>query len=276
MPPPLLCPVRDCGAPLRDEDRCVACPRGHRFDRAKSGYLNLLQPQERRSRAPGDSAAAAQARRRLFDAGIQAPLLAAVREMIGGLTLPANAAALDVGCGEGSLLGRLAAELGLQACGVDLSTPAIDLAARRFPDATWIVANADRRLPWADGSFDLVLSILARLNPHEFRRVLAPGGALLLAVPGQDDLAELRELLYGKADARDRLGPALESLQEAGFAPLARRTARWQARLDAAGLADVLALSYRGARQRERARMMGIAELDVTLHAELVALRRSG
>ena len=276
MPPTLRCPVRGCGAPLSDEGRSVVCPRGHRFDRGKSGYLNLLQPQERRSRNPGDSAAAAQARRRLFDSGVQTPLFNALKEMLRELTLPANAATLDVGCGEGSLLGQLAAGLGLNPHGTDLSTPAIDLAARRFPQATWIVANADRRLPWADGSFDLVLSILARLHREELRRVLVPGGTLLLAVPGADDLRELRELLYGKADARDRLGPALESLQEAGFTPLARRTARWPVHLDAAGLADVLALSYRGARKSQQARMTGTHELDVTLHAELAALRRSG
>ena len=34
----------------------MICPRGHSFDVARSGYINLLQPQERRSRNPGDSA----------------------------------------------------------------------------------------------------------------------------------------------------------------------------------------------------------------------------
>ena len=54
----LLCPVRDCHLALVREERRLLCPRGHSFDVARSGYINLLQPQERRSKQPGDTAAA--------------------------------------------------------------------------------------------------------------------------------------------------------------------------------------------------------------------------
>ena len=36
----LTCPI--CSAPLDIADNGVACPAGHRFDRARQGYLNLL------------------------------------------------------------------------------------------------------------------------------------------------------------------------------------------------------------------------------------------
>src|SRR5437870_3388030 len=150
----LLCPVRGCRQPLALDERHVACPRGHRFDRARSGYLNLLRPQDRRSAAPGDSRAAAEARRRLYDAGHGAPLVAELQRQLAVLDLPARPAVLDVGCGEGSLLGALAAGRSLDAHGLDLSAPAVDLAARRFPAITWVVANADRFLPYAEASFD--------------------------------------------------------------------------------------------------------------------------
>lgn len=42
----LLCPVRGCGAPLARSGRALACLRGHGFDLARSGYTNLLQPQD--------------------------------------------------------------------------------------------------------------------------------------------------------------------------------------------------------------------------------------
>jgi 23S rRNA (guanine745-N1)-methyltransferase len=269
----LLCPVRGCGAPLARLERSLACPRGHAFDLARSGYANLLQPQDRRSRAPGDSREAALARRRLFQAGRLDPLLAALRGARAELTLPAEPAILDLGCGEGSILAALSGSG--EAHGLDISTPAIDLAARAFPAITWIVANADRPLPYGAGSFDLALSITSRQRPRELRRVLAPRGALLVAVPGPDDLVELRETLAGERAERRPLSGG--ETAAASFAPdftlAGRRALRWTARLDAAGIADVLASSYRGARRAQRARLAGLDELAVTMSREILVLR---
>ena len=47
-------------------------------------------------------------------------------------------------------------------------------------------------IPYADSSFSLILSITARMNPQEFRRVLHDDGRLLVALPAPDDLIELR------------------------------------------------------------------------------------
>ncbi len=88
--------------------------------------------------------------------------------------------------------------------GIDLSVAAIRLAAKSFPWATWIVANADRGIPLADRSCDLVLSLFGRRNPTEFRRVLRPGGHALVAVPGEDDLQELRAAILREGAARER------------------------------------------------------------------------
>ena len=41
-------PLRQNGGPR------LACDAGHAFDRARSGYVDLLQPQDSRARAPGD------------------------------------------------------------------------------------------------------------------------------------------------------------------------------------------------------------------------------
>ena len=59
----LQCPVRDCHMALVREERRLFCQRGHSFDVARSGYINLLQPQDRRSKHPGDTVAAVAARR---------------------------------------------------------------------------------------------------------------------------------------------------------------------------------------------------------------------
>jgi 23S rRNA (guanine745-N1)-methyltransferase len=267
----LLCPVRDCGAPLARGERSLACPRGHGFDRARSGYVNLLQPQDRRSRQPGDSREAALARRRLFAAGRLDPLLAALTAAAAGLPLAPRPAILDVGCGEGTVLARLAAALGGEAHGVDISAPVVDLAARAHPEATWLVANADRTLPYAGGSFDLALSITARQRPAELRRLLAPAGRLLVAVPGPDDLAELREAIGGERRPLAGGERTAEAFRPE-FALADRRAISWTILLDPEGIADVLASSYRGARHAARQRLAGVAALAVTMSREILTL----
>src|ERR1039457_2517884 len=185
----LLCPVRDCHIAHEREARRLHWLRGDSFDVARSGYINLLQPQDRRSRQPGDTAAAIAGRRRLHDRGVTGPLLQALADTIAAS--PGDVV-LDAGCGEGFYLGALASQTGFDAHGVDISIPAVDAAARRYPGCQWIVANADRFLPYADRSFSMVLSITARMNAGEFRRVLRDDGRLLVALPAPEDLAELR------------------------------------------------------------------------------------
>jgi 23S rRNA (guanine745-N1)-methyltransferase len=265
----LICPVRHCGEPLERRGRSLICPHGHSFDVARSGYVNLLQPRDRRSRRPGDPLEAVEARRRLLDAGYGEPLLRALREEI---DLPAGAAVLDVGCGEGYYLGSLAQEREIEAHGADLSTAAIDLAARRYPRGTWIVANADRFLPWADGSFDLILSIDARLSPSEMRRVLKSDGRLLVAVPGADDLGELREAVLGERVLKDRLERAVSLLAE-GFEVEARRSIRGTAELGPAEIRDALTATYRSGRQSRRERIEAISGMRVTLSHDLGRFR---
>jgi 23S rRNA (guanine745-N1)-methyltransferase len=256
----LLCTVRDCRAPLERTDRQSRCTNGHSFDRARSGYLNLLQPQDRRSRTPGDSEGAAAARRRFLDAGHAQPI---VDGIVRALPLREGATLLDAGCGEGHHLAAFRRAYGVEACGVDISVPAIDLAARRQRDALWIVGNADRFLPFADASLDAIASITARMNRDEFRRVLVPGGALLVAIPGADDLIELRESILGERVERDRIDRTVEMFAPR-FVLRHRQTIRHVARLDRQSMIDVMTSSYRGLRTRERERLETLEAMDAT------------
>jgi len=263
----LLCPVRGCGEPLVRGERAYGCPRGHSFDIARSGYCNLLQPQDRRSKAPGDSKQAVLARRRFLEAEHGDLLLNAVRE-----ALPDRPAVLDIGCGEGFHLGSLAAERPMEAHGIDISTFAIDLAARRWPDARWFVVNADRVLPYADASFDFVLSLTARRNAPEVRRVLRPEGRLIVAVPGEDDLIEAREAVLGERVLRNRVASVLADFAS-HFEVESRRTLRRTARLSAAEIRDALAATYRGARESERRRLGDLDAMDVTQSFDLLVFK---
>ncbi len=269
--PILRCTVRGCGEPLDCEERAARCPRGHVFDRARRGYWNLLQPQDRRSLRAGDSEEAAQARRRLAEAGHLDPFFAAIGEAVAQAGVGAGDALLDVGCGEGSALAALARPRGFVAHGLDLSRPAIELASRLWPQATWVIANADRGLPYGDGSFDALLSMTSRPATSEFRRVLRNDGLFLLAVPGADDLVELRAATQGAGALRERLDAALAPLA-ARFAVAARRPIRWHLDLDRTGLEDLLASSYRGARRAERARLERVDGMKVTMSRDIALL----
>jgi 23S rRNA (guanine745-N1)-methyltransferase len=185
----ILCTVRGCGAPLARDGGRLVCPQGHAFDVARSGYINLLQPQERRSKVPGDSEEAVAARRRVHERGVTRPMLKAIE---GILAPSADDVIVDAGCGDGWLLGEMQWRYAFTGYGIDISTPAIELAARRYPGCTWLVGNADRFVPLADGSATKILSITARMNGQEFRRVLRDDGMLLVAVAAPDDLVELR------------------------------------------------------------------------------------
>jgi len=233
----------------------VLCERGHSFDVARSGYINLLQPQDRRSNQPGDTAAAVAARRRLHDRGVTEPLLRAVDQMVA----PSQSdVVLDAGCGDGFYLGTLARQTGFSGHGVDISVPAIEAAARRYPECQWVVANADRFVPYADGSFSIVMSITARMNASEFRRVLGDDGCLLVAVPAPDDLIELRSA------GHDRSVRTVETFAER-FTLVDQRRVTTAADLDAAAVQDVLLSIYRPMRSRPAGAMRVTFSLDLLL-----------
>jgi 23S rRNA (guanine745-N1)-methyltransferase len=249
----LLCPVRGCRLPLTRDERRLVCAPGHSFDIARTGYVNLLQPQDRRSKQPGDTAAAVRARRRLHERGVTAPLLAAVSELI---QVSRTDSVLDAGCGEGFYLGSLARAFGFDAHGIDISIPAVDAAARSYPECEWIVANADRFVPYADRSFTVVQSITARMNAGEFRRVLRDDGRLLVAVPSPEDLKELRGV------GKDRVERTVETFAKY-FELVKRRRASTQVALGAASVGDVLVSIYRPMRSRPVEAMRLTFSLDL-------------
>ena len=248
----LLCTVRTCHRPLERLGQRWACPNGHSFDIARSGYINLLQPQDRRSKQPGDSNQVVAARRRLHDLGATEPLLRAVQQIIG---IGPQDVVLEAGCGDGFYLGNLAG----QRHGVDISTPAIDAAARRYKDCEWVVANADRFVPYADEAFTVVMSIAARMNAPEFRRVLRNGGRLLIGLPAPDDLIELR----GKG-RDDRVARTVETFARQ-FELVEQRRATTSAELSVQAVEDVLASIYRPMRAEPAGAMRVTFSLDLLL-----------
>ena len=75
----LLCPV--CHEPLVDDERGAACAGGHRFDRAREGYLYLLRS-SKSGDSMGDPKSQARSRRDFLNRGYYAPLRDAMVELV--------------------------------------------------------------------------------------------------------------------------------------------------------------------------------------------------
>jgi 23S rRNA (guanine745-N1)-methyltransferase len=213
------------------------------------------------------------ARAALEQAGVGRALTNGIIETIVALGLPANAVVADLGSGSGALLGALCRDRSITGVGIDLSAAAAEFAARRFPTVTWVVANADRRLPLLDDSADLVLSIHGRRNPSECARVLTAHGRLLVALPAPDDLVELRTLVQGQGTERDRVD-ALLGEHRSHFELIDRFPIRERLTLGREALLNLLRGTYRGARFAASERVESLRKVEVTMSSEVCVLER--
>jgi SAM-dependent methyltransferase len=109
-----------------------------------------------------------------------------LQRTIADLQLPTPTRVLDAGCGSGRNMVELA-RLGT-VTGVELSRTSACLARAR--DAGKVLEGSVMRMPFADDSFDLAVSldVIEHLQDDlgalgELRRVVAPGGSLLVTVP---------------------------------------------------------------------------------------------
>ncbi|MFG2959877.1 class I SAM-dependent methyltransferase [Streptomyces sp. NPDC048291] len=133
----------------------------------------------------------------------------------------------DLGCGPGRVTGRLAA-LGLSVFGLDLSESMLAIARRENPGLRFLQGSM-LDLEAADGALDGVLCWYSSIHTPddrlpalfgEFRRVLRPGGRLLLAFQ-VGDVARRHENPWGHPVTLDFLRRRPERmtalLADAGF-----------------------------------------------------------
>jgi SAM-dependent methyltransferase len=112
--------------------------------------------------------------------------------------VPAGARVLDAGCGR-SLFTEIRPRWPFTIVAADVEHDLLRERKAEFGDVRWVVAGA-LPLPFADGTFDAVFAgelIEHLVDPAqglaEFRRVLRPGGRLILTTPNRLRLANLAD-----------------------------------------------------------------------------------
>jgi 23S rRNA (guanine745-N1)-methyltransferase len=268
----LVCPFDGLG--LADRGASFGCAKGHTFDRAREGYINLLPVQDKASRDPGDSKDMVASRRRFLETGAYAPIAGALGDAViaalerhggaRGITL------LDAGCGEGYYLEHLARRLSTAGraeathlAGIDISKWAVRAAAKRAVLATWAVAS-NRRLPFAAGSVDVILCLFGFAIWEGFAAVQPVGGEVVLIDPGPDHLQELRALIY--PEVKRSVRPTL--VPQPGYRPVSERTLTARAHVATPeAIADLLAMTPHAHRASAEghARLALAKTLDVTI-----------
>jgi|TARA_R100001224_G_scaffold53698_1_gene31441 23S rRNA (guanine745-N1)-methyltransferase len=205
----LICPLDK--QPLQLNERTWCCDNGHSFDIAKQGYVNLLPVQNKRSKDPGDSKAMVQARREYLNKGYYQPLAQALADTVLAM---GSQALLDAGCGEGYYLRYLVEQAEQQ--GTELSVAALDIskwavqtAAKQDKRLSWIVAS-NNAIPLADNSVDTILCVFGFPVEAEFKRVLKPGGRLIMVDPASEHLIELKRIIYPEIKAKSEHLPVSE------------------------------------------------------------------
>ena len=203
----LICPV--CGQALQISQTQARCPKGHSFDKAKEGYVNLLCTHKSGERM-GDDKLSARCRRDFLNKGYYAPL----KDGLTALFSHKTGKVLDICCGEGYYTSALAENPNLSVYGFDLSKEMVRLGAKRG-GAAYFVANM-AAIPVESGSFDYATHLFAPFLEEEFARILKPGGILYTVVPGATHLFGLKQALYESPYLNDEALPQTKCLEFLG------------------------------------------------------------
>ena len=164
----------------------------------------------------------------LRDSPLDRAILGVFAEVVSGV---GGGQVADLGCGPGYVTAHLE-QLGLAAFGVDASPAMIELARQSYPGLRFTVGSM-AALDIADGVLGGVLSrwsIIHTPPPElpvilaEFRRVLAPGGHLLVGFSASDDPSHPTQVFDHTVAPAYRWWPdhLAALLRESGLAEVAR------------------------------------------------------
>lgn len=257
----------------------AVCPSGHSYDRAREGYYNLLL--SRGGGTHGDNADMVKARCEFLGYGYYEPMAESVADTVCKHLKPSGVL-LDAGLGEGYYTEILARKLANRAkesgevlprvMGFDISRDAVRRAAKRRAGIELAVASS-YDMPFSDGTVDLLVNIFSPLATDEVNRVLSPGGAFVMVIPGEEHLFELKSKIYDTPYKN-----TLSDTDIAGFELIERKEIRYNMTLDTEerirSLFMMTPYAYRtSATGRER--VMKLSSLRCTAHFYVLVYKKT-
>lgn len=200
----LICP--HCSDKLVRAEQQYCCSQQHTFDIGKGGDVNLLLPQQKRSKQPGDSKAMVAARRDFLSSGVYQPIAELLAKTVMMISAGQPCVIADAGCGEGYYLRRVQQlafpqldffqRYGGQLIGWDISKYAVQSAAKQSSmPSTWVTAS-NAAIPLANDSVDILFSCFGFEVEAEFTRIVKSGGYIVTLDVGEQHLIELRQRIY--------------------------------------------------------------------------------
>ena len=199
----LRCPI--CKGGMTRRENSLVCEKRHCYDVARQGYVNFVPGQKdmfyRKELF--------ESRAKVFEAGIYAPVVQMLSEVLERYVNAENPVILDAGCGEGYYIKNICPGREMVRAGFDLSKDAVRLAARGQKTASFFAADL-KNIPVSDHVCDVVLDIFTPANYAEFARVLQEDGLLIKLAPRSGYLRELRELAGDRLRRREYDGGDVE------------------------------------------------------------------
>lgn len=207
-----VCPK--CGEAMTEDGRIAVCKNKHSYDKSREGYVNLLLTS--RGGTHGDNREMVLARRRFLARGYYRPLADKVAEAVLRVT-PRCGTLLDAGSGEGYYTDIAEQALTIRdgessVHAFDISKEAVREVSKKNKRINLAVAGS-YAMPLADGSVCTVMNTFSPLAREEVHRVLREDGAFVMAVPGEEHLYDLKEILYDTPYKNTYKDPALEGFE---------------------------------------------------------------
>lgn len=193
-----ICPI--CSEKFEILGKSYICSNRHTFDMAKSGYVNLL-PTNNSGSVHGDNKFMLRARREFLEKGYYKPLCDAVCRTVAKYCWN-NSIILDAGCGEGYYTTAVKAsfdksDIAVDMYGIDISKDAVDMAAKRKSGVDFAAASVFH-IPVMTKICDILLTMFAPYCGDEYSRVLKKDGIMIMAIPSENHLWELKSRIYDK------------------------------------------------------------------------------
>lgn len=190
------CPV--CSKILVLNDRVYKCRNGHSFDLSRKGYVNLFQSKGS-GKIHGDDKTMTCARTRFLDGGFYENLRNEVSRLAVKYSCE-KVKVIDCGCGECYYTSDIYSCLSKngkspEIMGIDISKEAISAGVRRCRELKLAVGSVFH-LPCESKSFDILITLFAPFCKEEYSRVLKDNGYLIMAIPLEEHLWELKQAIY--------------------------------------------------------------------------------